>query len=443
MPRVALSGSRIRERRLAAGLRQGDVARAAGISASYLNLIEHNRRRIGGKRLADLARALGCAPEALTEGGEAALIAALREAAAADGAAAERAEDLAGRFPGWAAVLAGRQARIEALEQSLAALSDRLAHDPALAAALHELLTATSAIRATASILTGTEALDPAWLRRFLGNLDAEGRRLADGAQALVRYLEGPVAAAAAPRSPQEEVEAFLAAQGWHLAPLEATGAGPEVALALADAAPGVESAAGRALPRGALLGYLDDARALPLATLAPVAAEDPWEIAARLRVPPDLVLRRLAALPGREAGLVVVDAAGGILFSRPLAGFAVPRRQPACPLWPVFRALSQPAVPISTVLEMPGPAPRRIRAAAIALPTGAPQRAQRPAFRATMLLSPAPAQGQGQGQGQGLGQGLGLPPGPAEPVGPACRICPRDGCDARREPSALAGIPA
>jgi DNA-binding XRE family transcriptional regulator len=49
MERSAFAGSRIRERRVALGLRQAEVALRAGISGSYLNLIEHNRRRIGGK----------------------------------------------------------------------------------------------------------------------------------------------------------------------------------------------------------------------------------------------------------------------------------------------------------------------------------------------------------------------------------------------------------
>ena len=42
----ALTGTRLRERRQALGLRQADLAAQMGISASYLNLIEHNRRRI-------------------------------------------------------------------------------------------------------------------------------------------------------------------------------------------------------------------------------------------------------------------------------------------------------------------------------------------------------------------------------------------------------------
>lgn len=59
MARDALTGTRIRERRAMGGLKQSDLARQIGISASYLNLIEHNRRRIGGKLLLDIAAALG------------------------------------------------------------------------------------------------------------------------------------------------------------------------------------------------------------------------------------------------------------------------------------------------------------------------------------------------------------------------------------------------
>ena len=91
MARDTLTGSRIRERRSVAGLRQAELARRVGISASYLNLIEHNRRRIGGKLLLDIAAVLDVEPSMLTEGAEAALLMALREAAAAtDAATCER-----------------------------------------------------------------------------------------------------------------------------------------------------------------------------------------------------------------------------------------------------------------------------------------------------------------------------------------------------------------
>ncbi|MGB5871554.1 MAG: helix-turn-helix transcriptional regulator, partial [Albidovulum sp.] len=47
MARLALTGTRIRDRRLLLGQKQADLARKVGISPAYLNLIEHNRRRVG------------------------------------------------------------------------------------------------------------------------------------------------------------------------------------------------------------------------------------------------------------------------------------------------------------------------------------------------------------------------------------------------------------
>jgi transcriptional regulator with XRE-family HTH domain len=423
MPRSALTGSRIRDRRLAVGMRQADLARAAGISASYLNLIEHNRRRIGGKLVADLARALGCEVSHLTEGAEAMLLAALREAAEAAGAPgdlveAERAEEFAGRFPGWAGLLADRHGRVQALEAEVGALADRLAHDPHLSAALHELLTAVTAIRSASAILSG-EDLDPAWTARFLGIVTSEGERLARGAETLARSLDAAPGETALAATPQEEVEALFAARGWHIAELEADGAG-EAALSAVLRQDGPASSAGRALARRALLRYLDDARRMPLSGIAPQAEAPAGVIAQRFGAPVEAVLRRLATLPGREAGLVIADAAGAITFRRPLAGFALPRHGAACPLWPLFRALSRPAIPVGATVEMPGPAPRRIRAEAVAVPLGPPDFGADPVLEATMLLTPAPGAVT------------------AEPVGPTCRICPREPCRGRREPSIL-----
>ncbi len=421
MPRGALTGSRIRDRRLAAGIRQTDLARAAGISASYLNLIEHNRRRIGGKLVADIARALGCEVSTLTEGAEAVLLAALGEAAAAGGQGVdeEPAEEFAGRFPGWAKLLAERHAKVERLEREVEALSDRLAHDPQLSASLHELLTAVTAIRSSTSILAGTEDLDPAWAARFLGILDAEGRRLAEGAEALAHYLNRPGAAEPAVETPQEEVEAFFAAHGWHLPELEG-GAGPAAVDALVAGAAELTSSGGRHLARAAALRYAEDAVRMPLAEVEARAVLGAGALAAAFGVPAEVALRRLALLPEREAGLVLADAAGAITFRRPVDGFPLPRHGAGCPLWPLFQALSRPGVPVAAVVAMPGDGARRFRAEAIAAPLAPADFAAPPVFEATMLLTPAGADAS------------------AEPVGPTCRICPRETCRARREPSIL-----
>ena len=150
MPTHLPTGTRIRDRRIDRGMKQTDLAAAAGISASYLNLIEHNARRIGGKLLHDIARALAVDPAHLTESGERGTVAALR-AAAADAREAvpevARTEDMLGRFPGWAGLVAEQAARIGRLEAQVAELSDRLTHDPELASSLHAVITAVTSIR--------------------------------------------------------------------------------------------------------------------------------------------------------------------------------------------------------------------------------------------------------------------------------------------------------
>lgn len=414
----ALTGSRLRERRLAAGLRQADLAALAGISGSYLNLIEHNRRRIAPGLLDRLAAALGVEARALQEGAGGALVDDLRAAAAGipqAGAELDRIEDFAGRFPGWAALVAAQNARILSLVRAVEALNDRMSHDPHLSAALHEVLSAVSSVRSAAAILVDTEDIEPEWRERFHRNLHQDSERLAAGAEALVAYLDaGGQAEEQGLASPQEEVEAWAAARGWDLA------VGDEAALTLA-------SGAARELARGLAAQAARDRAALPdpeftaaLARLGP----DPAALAARFGAAVPAAFRRIALAPGAEAGLVTCDASGTLTLRKPVEGFALPRFGAACPLWPLFAALSRPMTPIEALVETPGPQGRRFRTRAFCMPRH-PGGFRGPELReAAMLILPEP-------------------PGPptAEPVlpvGSTCRICPRGDCAARREPSIL-----
>ena len=63
-----LTGMKIRTLRKEAGLTQGALARRAGISAAYLNLIEHDRRPVAGELLDRIARGIGV-PRGLPRGG--------------------------------------------------------------------------------------------------------------------------------------------------------------------------------------------------------------------------------------------------------------------------------------------------------------------------------------------------------------------------------------
>ena len=55
-------GHRIRERRLALGWTQAQLAGAAACSATCISDIEHGSRVIGTSRLVEIARALGVTP---------------------------------------------------------------------------------------------------------------------------------------------------------------------------------------------------------------------------------------------------------------------------------------------------------------------------------------------------------------------------------------------
>lgn len=419
-------------------MRQADLAQKVGISASYLNLIEHNKRRIGGKVLLAIAQQLGVEPAQLSEGAEAALIATLREARAAHagaGAEAEQAEEFAGRFPGWAEVLARGHRRQASLERTVETLTDRLTHDPHLAAALHEVLSTVTSIRSTAAILADTRGIEPEWRDRFQRNINEDAARLAGSTQALVTYLdragqgEGGEAAA-----PQEELDAWLADLGWHVPALEQGGT-PDID-GLIDGAGALKSAPARAQARAFLTRYATEAASLPAAALSDWCADhepDPGRVARQFGVALPVAMRRLASLPADgpagALGMVSCDASGTLTFRKPLDGFAVPRFGAACPLWPLFTALSQPMVPIRQVVEQAGRDGGRFTCYAVAMPQGPVDFDSPPVIGAHMLIVP-------HTRPQTV---RGAPDASPRTVGVGCRICPRTDCPARREPSILA----
>jgi transcriptional regulator with XRE-family HTH domain len=408
MPMTALTGSRLRERRLALGLRQGQVASAAGISASYLNLMEHNRRAVGGDVLARLAVVLQTDADALAGAAEGAVIDALRHAAGGiEAAETGQAAEFLARFPGWAAALIAQEGRATALQQAVAALNDRITHDPHLSAAVHEVLSATTAVQATAAILAETEDIDPILRRRFHGNLVQAAGQLALGAEALVGFLAGSDVQPML--SPQDEAEAWLAARGWHLDAVEDH--------------EGLSVAAG-VMVRAMQAQHARDVACLPSAAFGVALAQlgpDPVGLAQAFGADVMAACRRIALWPGSAVGLVMCDGAGALTFRKPVPGFALPRQGAACALWPLFTALARPLQGVEILAEVPTSPPQRFVLRAFCQPVmpaafGAPELRQ-----AAMLILPGVA-------------------GRAVPIGPTCRICPRGACAGRREPSLLAG---
>ncbi len=261
MPRTFL-GPKIRDRRQALGITQSTLATRAGISASYLNLIESNKRNIAGALLSRIAHALDLQAEDLDGAAEQRLLSDLGEIAGEPMLAEltldpRSAAEVAGRHAGWARALVQLHRSWRDRDQAVGALSDRLSQDPFLGDAVHSMLTRVAAIRSSAEILETIEDLQPAERHRFIAIIGNESGQLADVAQALAAFFEkansGP-----RPIVPVEEVDDFLLERNNFFPALEG------VAAAFRAAA-GVEGQCSEAL----LVAYLRDAHDVAVVTRA------------------------------------------------------------------------------------------------------------------------------------------------------------------------------
>jgi len=448
----SILGARIRERRRAIGITQTELARRIGISPSYLNLIESNKRGIGEKLLDAVARELSVRLEDLDGAAERRLLDQLREVAADPrldglGIENEQAGELLGRFPGWARAI-GALARSEReLGAMVRAMSDRLTHDPFLGEAVPRMLTHTAALRSASEILTEVPDLEPPQRERFEAILATESRRLSDVGGALAAYFDRSHTTRATV-TPMDEVDALFETHENRFAIVEDAVSGVSVAEGADDAvlAAAAESAAGaaidaflasaaeidsdlaRARARARLLRYASDAIALPdeaFAADARAARYDLDLLAARCGQPHDRVCRRLTGLahsPGRPRfGYIATNAAGVMIECMTIAGLAPARHGEACPLWVNCRA---------------GGAPGQTLRQRAVFPTGLglifvarARHVGAPGFgRATLHVTDMLAMDEHDATltvyGPGRHNDI-----PAEPVGTSCRICPREDC--------------
>ena len=376
MPKSIL-GTRIRERRRAMGVTQAEMSRRIGISASYLNLIERNKRGIAGPLLRRAAAALELRLDELDDAAERRLLETLNEIAAAPdiaalGVEAASAGELIGRYPGWARAL-GALARSErAATMEVQALSDRMTHDTFLVESVHRMLTRVAAIRSAAEILTEYPDAPADRRDQFLGIVSEESRVLTDVCEALSAYFD-KARESSRSLTPLDEVEALFEARDNHFDSIELEAASltgllddgtpaPRRALARALAAerlgplidaiiagqPEIQTTRARDRARAALLDYATGA------ILAPMPAFRPRAAALALR-------HRGARREFRTGGGDGLPAAGGAfgrgnaafrLFSRQrrrhdrrAARIAAPRRAALCPGLPALGALPRPAV--------------------------------------------------------------------------------------------------
>ncbi|WP_449395682.1 helix-turn-helix domain-containing protein [Devosia riboflavina] len=153
-------GFRISNRRKSLKISQAALARMVGISPSYLNLIENNKRDIGGALLQRVALHLQIETADLTGDDEQKLLQDLEEAYAdpvvesLDFQPDER-RQLVAQYPASAGAIARLHRAYANAVASADNYADRLRSDPLLSQLLHQILSGITAVRSSAEILRG------------------------------------------------------------------------------------------------------------------------------------------------------------------------------------------------------------------------------------------------------------------------------------------------
>jgi len=451
----AILGTRIRQRRREIGTTQANLARQIGISASYLNLIEWNKRPIAGSLLHKIANALDLSADSLGGVSERRLLEALTEIAHLPSLEALKIEDgrtseLIGRFPGWARGLAAL-ARSERDATSRAeTLSDRLTNDPFLSENVHRMLSRIAAARSASEILNDYPDITPERRDRFNRIIYDEAQALSDVGEALVTYLDKSQDADRV-LTPVDEVEAMFVARENHFADIEAaaiqlhdqlTDPQPisrrEKAGALTDelltdlfdkiinGETLLETSAARVRARRALRDYAVGAIIMPMTTFTSRATELRYDIEAladAFSAEVDAVCHRITSLPRGDDmpkfGYLRANAAGTIVEMLKLEGLAIPRYAAACPLWVLYRAQQSPEAVIRQRALFPSGA--RFVFVARARKQG-PTGFGKPRHYITDMIAMTEEDARHTVYAPD-------PSAPVEEVGPSCRMCPRYTC--------------
>ncbi|MEM0942525.1 MAG: short-chain fatty acyl-CoA regulator family protein [Pseudomonadota bacterium] len=456
----ALLGPKIRDKRRELGLTQIELARRMGISASYLNLIESNKRRIAGKLLSGAARALDIRLEELSGAPERRLFETLQEIAllpALGGIEVDtsRTAELIGRHPGWARALAALARSERAAAQQARLLADRLTHDPFLGEAVHGMLTRIAAIRSAGEILTEYGDIPTPQLRRFHKIIHDEAQELSDVGGALAAYFDKTTERSAAV-TPVDEVEALFELRQNRFGEIDraASPLAPELEEVPAPARPDaarrlagqtlarviaetlyshreIETERAKAKAEEALLGYAAAAILLPMETFPAEAAACGYDLEAlteRSGLDLRTICHRLAALPPAEGvprfGYIAANAAGTILEMLSLPELTVPRYASACPLWALYRAQQAPETVMRQRVLFPNGG--RFVFAARARVAGSVGFGK-PRHYVTDMITMSEEDAALTVYGPSAEVSV-------EEVGPACRLCPRETCIHRVE---------
>ena len=449
-------GGKIRRLRRQKQVAQGELAQAIGISASYLNLIEHNRRKITVPLLFKLANYFGIEPGELAESDDTRLIGDLMELFGDDLFAEsdltnQEIRDLAFSNPVAArAVLrlfdsyrrikqngaqpaesgaaepngaGGEEIRYHSAPDAISDfLQERAHHFPELEDA---------AARVRRDIDNGSDGFQQG-LRTYLLNVFGIELRPAALPSGVARRVSGDGRVLEVSELLPPESATFVIAQ--YLGQLAA-----ETEIDAIIAGSSLPEDGTTALGRSVLAGYFAGALAMPYQPFLKACRDTRYDIdrIARLfSASFEQVCQRMTTLqrPGAQGvplHLVRTDIAGNISKRFSLSGIHIPRHSGACPRWNVYSAFLQPG---------------RINVQISQMPEGATYFCIARTFDKGGYRHNAPRRHYSIGLGCDIAHakkliysdGVDLSnKSLVVPIGVGCRICPRLDCEQRAHPPA------
>jgi len=491
--RQNLAGLKIRARRKQAGLTQSELARRAGISPSYLNLIECNKRAIAGGLVDRIAAGLGVERSALDGEAERRIVATLEEIASEpelEGPSGHPgpAENLVGRNPGWAGLILSLHRAWRDESQAVVALADRLSRDPFLGDSVHRMLTHAASIRSASEIL-GTEDLSDTERQRFLSIVTADSQLLSAAAKSLLEFFDSTRIRVRS-ATPAEHVDAFILAEDNCFPALESLAAGflarrlegetsaaaaarllaarsldaPDAGVAgnaatrrftlvraalkddtaaalgaFLESHPALLSEESRRLAASAMHSYAAAAVLMPYEPFLEAAERWRYDIDALCRlfdVSYEQAAHRLATLrlPGAQGvrfAFMRSDASGFVTKRLPLPRLSLPRFGNACPLWTIHAAFQTPGLTARGFGELPSGDQFLFFARAV---EKHPPSAALPRHLVSVMLACAAADAARVAYGDGIDRAAAT-----APIGTICRLCPRADCGHRQEARLIA----
>ena len=436
-------GGRIQRLRRQRKVTQAGLAEVLGISPSYLNLIEHNRRRITVPLLFKAAGYFGVEPGELAESDEPRLAGDLMELFGDDLFADcdltnQDIRDLASTNPaiGRAVVRLFDRYRSVVASGGRAVAGDE--SGPVVTEAVSDFLQGRSnhfptledaAARMRHDIDRASDSLEHG-IRTYLNNAFGHQWRSAALAGARAWQHDEERGEFLTADTLPVETEVFAVAQ--HLATL---GAGPEIeAILKAGGLP----AEVEAVTRVALAAYVAGALVMPYGPFLAACRETRYDverIGRRFKASFEQVCHRMTTLqrPGQSGiplHLVRTDIAGNISKRFSLSGIHIPRHSGACPRWNVYGAFLHPERINVQLSQMPDG--QRFLCIARALAKGG-YRHNEPRRHLSVGLGCHVAHATEMVYSDGVDLAN---PALTVPIGVGCRHCPRPDCAQRAHPA-------